>query len=365
MSAHDLPRNQIIVGDVRTRLAELPDAAVDSVITSPPYWALRDYGHEDQIGSEANVETWATEIADICIELGRVLKPTGALWLNLGDSYARHPNDGARKKCLLLGPQRVALRLTRAGWLLRNQVVWAKKNPLPSSVGDRLTTTHEFMYFFTQQPSYYFDLDAIREPTTGTPTNRRRRVAAAYPPREAVPSLGAGTSPRIDLNQGLAALKAIGRDSHPLGRNPGDVWSLATARYRGAHFATFPVELVRRPLLSTCPERACSVCGEPWRRAKQLIDGRMLSTGPLKAACRHTSWRPGMVLDPFLGSGTTAIAAETYGRDWLGVEINPDYAALAQARLAGWRSKQEKPARTARRWSAAASVIPHGDGQPQ
>lgn len=331
------PRNEILIGDVRTRLAELPDAAVDCIITSPQYWALRDYGHDGQIGAEADVEAWAAEIAGVCDELKRVLTPTGALWLNLGDSYSRHPDNGTKRKSLLLGPHRVALRLVQSGWLLRNVVVWAKTNPMPSSITDRLSTTHEFVYFFTRQANYHFDLDAIREPTS---TNHRigRSARTSYPPREAVPSLGGGTSPRVDLNQGLAGMKAAGRESHPLGKNPGDVWPMATASYRGAHFATFPLGLVRRPLLATCPERVCTQCGTPWQRAPQMISGRKLATGPLRAACDHTDWRPGLVLDPFCGSGTVAIAAETYGRDWLGIELNPEYAALARARLAEWRA---------------------------
>jgi site-specific DNA-methyltransferase (adenine-specific) len=340
-SSPDLPLKQILIGDVRARLAELPDAAVDTIITSPPYWAQRDYGHDGQIGAEATVDAWAATIADICNQLGRVLTPTGSLWLNLGDSYSRHPREGAKKKSLLLGPQRVAVRLTRAGWLLRNQVVWSKTNPMPSSVTDRLTTTHEFVYFFTKQARYHFDLDAIREPARTSP-HSGRSARASYPPRDAVPALGGGVSPRIDLNHGLATLKAAGRESHPLGKNPGDVWSMATARYSGAHFAAFPIDLVRRPLLSTCPERVCTSCGTPWQRATQLVDGRPLALGPLRASCKHHRWRRGIVLDPFIGSGSVAVAAETYGRDWLGIELNPTYAELAEQRIAGWRTQNQK-----------------------
>jgi hypothetical protein len=202
-----------------------------------------------------------------------------------------------------------------------------------------LSTTHEFVYLFTKQPHYYFDLDAIREPAS-TPTHGSRSSRADYPPRRAVPSLGGGHSPRVDLNHGLATMKAAGRESHPLGKNPGDVWSLATASYRGAHFATFPPELVRRPLLASCPERICAVCGVPWRRANQVIDGRALATGPLRPACRcHADWRPGVVLDPFMGAGTVAITAEQHGRDWVGIELNPAYAALAEQRIASARAE--------------------------
>jgi DNA modification methylase len=350
MSQPNLPRNQILIGDVRTRLSELPNASVHTIITSPPYWAVRDYGHQDQIGAEATVDEWVDNLTAICTELKRVLRPDGALFLNLGDGYSRHPREGAAKKSLLLGPERLALRLTKAGWLLRNKVVWAKRNPMPSSVTDRLSTTHEFVYFFTRTNNYYFDLDAIREPTASAalrPARKPRRSRAAhYPPRAAVLSLHGGRTPRVDLNQGLADLKAAGRDSHPLGKNPGDVWTIATASYRGAHFATFPLELVRRPLLATCPERVCTGCGQPWHRASQVIDGRALATGPLRPVCRcRTNWRPGVVLDPFMGSGTVALAAENHQRDWVGIELNPAYAALAEQRLAAWWARQPPDAR--------------------
>jgi DNA modification methylase len=332
------PRGHILVGDARERLAELPDASVDCVITSPPYFALRDYGHDDQIGAEAHVERWVDDLVEVCNELRRVLVPHGSLWLDLGDGFARHPREGAKKKSLLLGPERVALRLTDGGWLLRNKVIWAKTNPMPASVTDRLSCTHEVIYFLTKQPRYYFDLHAIREPAS-TPASRGRPARSTYPPPSAVPFVG--RVPRVDLNHGLDALKAVGRQSHPLGKNPGDVWSIATASYRGAHFASFPVELVRRPLLATCPEQACTSCGQPWRRAVQAINGRKLATGSLRAGCNcRAPSRPGIVLDAFLGAGTTALAAEQHGRDWIGIELNPDYAALAEKRLADWRHRQ-------------------------
>lgn len=338
----DVPLGSILIGDVRDQLKELPDAAVDTIITSPPYWALRDYGHNHQIGAEITVEAWAEQIAGVAAELSRVLTPTGSLWLNLGDGYSRHVREGVAKKGLLLGPERVAAKLTHDGWLLRNKVIWSKANPMPFSGTDRLTTTHEYLYFFVRQPHYYFDLDPIREPASSAPQGRRTR-RASYPPREAVPTLGGGSSPRVDLNHGLAGMKTTGQESHPLGKNPGDVWIIPTASYHGAHFATFPVELVRRPLLATCPERICTECGLPWRRASQVIDGRPLATGPLRPVCEHADWRPGRVLDPFMGSGTVAIAAEQHGRDWIGIELNPVYAELSEKRVAEWREKTGAP----------------------
>lgn len=339
LHANDLPRNSILVGDVRKRLAELPDNSINCIITSPPYFALRDYGHPGQLGAEPTVNDWAKSVVEVADDLARVLRPDGALWLNLGDGYSRHSREGATRKSLLLGPERVALQLTRAGWLLRNVVIWAKRNPMPSSVRDRLTTTHETIYFLTRSGNYFFDLDAIRESGPGDSKQSPRTTSQGYPPRGAVPSLHHGTAPRVDLNQGLAAMKATGRDTHPLGKNPGDVVWLPTANYRGAHFATFPPELIRRPLLATCPERVCVRCGMPWQRAEQVVDERPLAIGSMQPTCTcHAEWQPGVVLDPFMGSGTVALAAKTYGRDWVGIELNPTYAALAEARIARHRT---------------------------
>lgn len=331
-----LPRRQIIIGDATKQLRLLPPESVDCVITSPPYFALRDYGQPGQLGAEASVQQWVSEVVGVAAELRRILKDSGALWLNIGDGYSRHRREGAPRKSLLLGPQRLALALQDDGWLIRNYVIWAKRNPMPHSVGDRLTCGHETVLLLTKGPRYYFDLDAIRIPASTPLHDARTATRTTYPPPHAVPYVRA--SPRVDLNRGLAGLKASGQESHPLGKNPGDVWSLSTAAYRGAHFAVFPAELVRRPLLATCPERLCVACGLAWRRSKQRLDGRLLPVGALRAACScRAAWQPGVVLDPFIGSGTVAVVAEHQQRDWLGIELNPAYAALAERRLAAAR----------------------------
>ncbi|MCA1674972.1 MAG: site-specific DNA-methyltransferase, partial [Actinobacteria bacterium] len=286
MSGPALPRRQVLIGDARKRLAELPDASVDCVITSPPYFGLRDYGVGGQLGTEAHIDDWVKGLVDVARQLARVLKPSGALWLNLGDGYSRHPREGGAKKSLLLGPERVALALTGEGWLLRNKVIWAKTNPMPCSVADRLSCGHEVIYLLTRSRRYYFDLHAIRVPAVTPPHSGRSSRASAYPPLEAVPRNC--HIPRVDLNRGLAALKAAGREHHPLGKNPGDVWLQASGHYRGAHFASFPLELIRRPLLATCPERVCAACGLPWQRSMQRLHGRRLATGaPRPACCCH------------------------------------------------------------------------------
>ncbi|MEY9861521.1 site-specific DNA-methyltransferase (adenine-specific) [Catenulispora sp. GAS73] len=338
---HAIPRNTILVGDVRTRLSELPDASVHCVITSPPYWGLRDYGHPGQIGAEPTVQAWAETISAVCDDIGRVLRPDGVLWLNLGDGYSRHIREGASKKCLLLGPERVALKMTQSGWLLRNKVIWAKRNAMPANVRDRLSTTHEYLYCFTRSPHYFYDLDVIREPAVTADKQQRAGSRPNYPPRSAVPSLGGGSTPRVDLNHGLSAMKARGVQSHPLGKNPGDVFNVSTASYHGAHFATFPVELVRRPLLASCPERACTNCGAPWLRAQHSMTGGQAIRGSLHPGCEcRASWQPGLALDPFIGAGTVAVAAERFGRDWVGIELNPKFAGMAEERIAEDRARR-------------------------
>jgi DNA modification methylase len=317
-------RNRLLIGDAVERLGALPDGSVDCVVTSPPYFGLRDYGVSGQLGQEAHVEAWVANLSMVCRELHRVLAAHGSLWLNLGDAYSTHPRYGAAAKSLLLGPERVAQALVSDGWLLRNKVVWAKSNPLPSPVRDRLTNSHEFVYFLTKQASYFFDLDAIREPLR----SQRLPSRGSRTPQAALGKLAGG-------RDGLVAMARAGRSGHPLGKNPGDVWSLGSASYRGAHFATFPPELIRRPILATCPPQVCTDCGQPWRRSTRRVviqDGQAESRPFVPCGCQAPT-RRGLVLDPFFGTGTVAAVARAHERDWLGIELNPDYKALAEARL--------------------------------
>jgi DNA modification methylase len=334
----ELPRNTILAGDVLDRLSELPDSSVDCVLTSPPYYQLRDYGVSGQLGLEATVEGWVANLRAVCRELARVLKPTGSVWLNLGDSFSRHTRYGAPPKGLLLAPERLLIALAADGWIVRNKVVWAKTNPMPTSVGDRLSLTYELVYFLVRSRRYFFDLDAIREPALG----KRPRTSRVVRPET-------WRGPLAATRGGLAQPRA----GHPVGKNPGDVWRIPTKGFAGAHFATFPPALLRRPILATCPERICTACGTPWHRQVTLRRIGATQPTPKERFVRtypkrwHTERQigdlipcgcgaptlSGVVLDPFFGAGTVAVVAREYGRDWLGIELKADYIELARIRL--------------------------------
>jgi DNA modification methylase len=340
MSAgNQAPRNVVLVGDSARRLADLPEANVDCVVTSPPYFNLRDYGKPGQIGLEAHVDGWVDALLPVMRGVARVLKPSGVLWLNLGDSYSRHDGYGAAPKSLLLAPERLLLALSNDGWIVRNRVAWVKPNSLPSSVQDRLTCSWEVIYMLTRSPRYHFDLDAIRIPHRTTLRGKSRRGLVGYPPATAAPPSWGG--PLAASHLGLDRLKAGGMVGHPLGKNPGDAWTIPVSNFRGEHFATFPEALVERPILATCPERTCKACGKPWRRERNRQ-----ALGALRPACRcKKGSRPGLVLDPFFGSGTVALVAERHGRDWLGIELNPAFARIAHQRIQDARTRRTSAAR--------------------
>jgi len=325
-----LPQRDIILGDALTVLRQLPTASVDVVLTSPAYFRLRNYQTDGQLGMEATISEWVDHLVAVCDELARVLKNSGSLWLNLGDSYSRHARFGALPKSLLLGPERLLIALADRGWIVRNKVVWRKPNPMPSSVRDRLNTTWEPMFLLVRSSRPFFDLDVIREPLL---TNRPPIKTSPVGLKFAGGKHPTWAGPLAGSNDGLLKARAEGRSGHPLGKNPGDAWTVATANFAGQHFATFPAALIERPLKATCPERVCVSCGSPWLRTDQR----------LRPDCRcKAAWRPGVVLDPFMGAGTTAIVAERLGRDWLGIELNPDYRDLALDRITTERAKRAK-----------------------
>jgi DNA modification methylase len=316
--------NRILLGDARQVLTRLPDASIDCVLTSPPYFRLRDYQHDGQLGLEEHVDLWVAHLRGIFGEVSRVLVPTGSLWLNLGDTYSTG-REGAPAKSLLAGPERLVLALVEDGWLLRNKIIWAKRNPMPSPIRDRLSCTWEVLYLLVRQRDYFFDLDAIRVPHATTKPTAKTARSWSVPPAWRVTATS---------HSGLDALNAAGRVGHPLGKNPGDVWRLSTASFRGAHHAVFPLSLADRPIKAGSPERRCTRCRSPWTRPTIRRLGHLAVRGELQAGCEcRAAWEPGVVLDPFIGSGTTAVAAEQHDRQWVGIELNPAFARLARARI--------------------------------
>jgi DNA modification methylase len=323
-----LPRNRILTGDARRVLEGLLAESVDTCITSPPYvGALRDYGRPGQLGQEQSVAEYVESLRATLRQVRRLLKPTGSLWLNLGDAYARHLRQGAPAKSLLLAPQRVALALAEDGWIIRNILVWHKTNPMPQSARDRLSPTHETIIFASKRQSYFFDLNAIRVP-------HRSIHRIGRPSPTSFGRLYQGN------NVGLGKLRAAGQVGNAHGKNPGDVWTMATAVDRLGHQATFPERLIERPILAACPERICVQCDGVWTRPTRIVRRRtdegliqVRKTGELRRCDCFAPSRPGVVLDPFFGTGTVGLVAARHRRDWLGIELNPAFSKLAKRRL--------------------------------
>lgn len=331
----------IHVGDCRTVLATLPDQSVRCCVTSPPYFGLRDYGVEGQIGLEATVEEYVAELVAVFREVRRVLADDGTLWLNLGDSYAGSPvgsfngggfkdtsakngtrdlsgvatsggvdkvkASGLKPKDLIGIPWRVAFALQADGWYLRQDIIWAKPNPMPESVTDRCTKAHEYLFLLSKQARYYFDAEAIAEPVAastverlGQPNLANQQGSDRVPgktngpmkavgPRFGGSKYGDSDDPRHATKSGNVYV-ATGK------RNKRSVWSVATQPFKGAHFATFPPALIAPCILAGSAE------GDT-------------------------------VLDPFTGAGTTGLVAARNGRNFVGIELNPEYAELARGRI--------------------------------
>jgi DNA modification methylase len=310
-------------GDCREVLPTLPDASVDCVVTSPPFWGLRDYGHPDQLGLEPTPEQYVANLVAVFREGRRVLKPSGTVWLNLGDSYAGSgpsgasyqsettkrraggdgidgafrvskrladrgltyaekkpvPPPGLKPKDLVGIPWRVAFALQADGWYLRSDIIWSKPNPMPESVTDRPTKAHEYVFLLTKSARYFFDQDAVRENGSGQSAGNRNYKYAGLAGHE--------------TKQGIVAVADVEWTS----RNLRSVWTIATRPYPGAHFAVFPPEL---------PER-CIKAGSP---------------------------EGGVVLDPFAGSGTVGLVANRLSRRAILIDLNADYITQQMRRNA-------------------------------
>lgn len=276
--------NQIFVGNSLLTLKRMPSSSVDCIVTSPPYFGQRDYGVKGQIGNEKAPLEYINNLVAIFSECRRVLKDTGSLWLNLGDKY--HNGN-------LLGmPWRVALALQDEGWILRNDIIWHKPNAMPHSAKNRLTTDHEYIFFFTKKnKDYFYDQDAIREEHVTFSENSKMKGGRNHFGKN-------GGTPEKGKNGGNSNLHDGRWDQafHPNGRNKRTVWNVTLSKFRGAHFAVFPEKLIEPCILAGCPKN-------------------------------------GLVLDPFFGAGTTGFVASKLSRKFVGLEINPEYAEIAKNRL--------------------------------
>jgi len=299
--------NKIYQGDTLQILKTWPDECVHCCVTSPPYWGLRDYGTEGQLGLEKTPEEYIAKLVEIFREVRRVLRSDGTLWLNMGDCYAgaggmgsfvdhkakkgmtkigqyvrNKPIVGLKPKDLIGMPWRIAFALQADGWWLRSDIIWAKPNPMPESVRDRPTKAHEYMFLLSKSKKYYYDQDAVREDYV-TPEDTKAKC-------------GFG-GPKCNTEE-LCHSNEPGKSWRPThsGRNLRDVWTIATQPFREAHFATFPEKLIEPCIKAGTSEK-------------------------------------GVVLDPFMGSGTTALVARKLGRNYIGIELNSDYIKIAEKRL--------------------------------
>jgi DNA modification methylase len=369
----------IIQGDAMS--LPLASNSVQCVVTSPPYWGLRDYGQVGQIGLEPTPEAYVAKIVAVFAEVWRVLRDDGTCWVNLGDSYNsstqfnQHSSligdaycegkrgdwpghkpylAGLKPKDLVGIPWRVAFALQAAGWYLRSDIIWSKPNPMPESVTDRPTKAHEYIFLLTKRERYYFDQDAVRE-TTGNEMSWDEYAERTAP---------GATWPSGGMMNYAGAHKHDGGHAHPNGRNIRTVWEIATQPYPDAHFATFPEEIAKRCILAGTSERgACVECGAPWERVtdKTLIsDGKSAKRGTLRDINDHRvefgqdhgsyevktlGWQPRCkhkevssvgcrVLDPFCGSGTVVQVAQDLGRISIGVDVKLEYIKMARRRSA-------------------------------
>jgi|MGYP000029555827 DNA modification methylase len=305
----------IFCGDALDVLRTLPDNFVHCCITSPPYYALRDYGVDGQIGREDTPAQYVARLTEVFSEVWRVLRPNGTLWLNIADTYCgtgskgdhldpKNPS-GRNGQCVSLAqrvenvkakdmigiPWMLAFALRDYGWYLRSDIIWQKANPMPESCKDRPSRCYEHIFLMAKSRKYYFNAEAIAEPVAESTPMRMRRKFGKNKYSAGIPG---------QTHQHLNDYRPNGyaEEDIPLLRNKRDVWQINSVPYKGAHFAAYPPKLVETCLLAGCPQ-------------------------------------DGIVLDPFLGSGTTAAVAKQMGRHYIGIELNPDYCALAEQRIGG------------------------------
>ena len=403
---------RVIEGDCREVMATLPERSVQTCVTSPPYFNLRDYQVPGQIGLETTVDEYVDALVQVFRGVWRVLRDDGTLWLNLGDSYAgswsgnsMRPNGGTQRpgkpgfnplderyaprsgytpeglkpKDLIGVPWRVAFALQADGWYLRSDIIWAKLNPMPESVRDRPTKSHEYLFLLAKQPRYYYDAEAIAEPVTASTVARLSQpTLETQAGSERVPGKTNGPMKAVPPRFGGAKYGDSGEEQHRTKsgnayalpnhgrRNARTVWTIATQPFSEAHFATFPPALVEPCIKAGTSERGCCpACGAPWVRVverQRTFDGRPFDGGAFNSSTPHrigpegvghyrfatetreAGWQPGCecsagdpipctVLDPFSGSGTTGVVARRLGRSYLGIELNREYIEMSRRRI--------------------------------
>ena len=311
-------RMRLINGDCIESMKSLPDCSVNCCVTSPPYFGLRDYGMDGQIGLEKTPDAFVAKMVEVFREVKRVLRDDGTLWLNFGDSYASGTkgSGGAGKSTLgpkrdlqnidfqkmqpvkldcglpdkqLIGiPWRVAFALQADGWYLRQDIIWHKPNPMPESVKDRCTKAHEYIFLLSKSPKYYFDAEAIKEPAKNDSGFAKQR-AKGQPQKHHKPG-------HVYLDKREECQYGLNSATNTETRNRRSVWTVTTKPYKGAHFATFPPDLIEPCILAGCPVG-------------------------------------GIVLDPFNGAGTTAIVSAKHNRNYIGTELNPEYVDISIERI--------------------------------
>ena len=376
----------ILLGDAATVLKDFNDESIDCVVTSPPYWALRDYKTEGQLGLETTFQEYINKLLAVFDQIKRVLKKEGTCWVVLGDTYMPHNGtrgnithaaaDSLRKdydniqlapmhkkrldvtaKSLCMIPERFAIGMIDRGWILRNDIIWHKPNCMPSSATDRFTVDYEHIFFFVKSQRYYFKTQY--EPFSPKESGWRKN------------DIGFGGSKAEGYGNATYSGNKFTQEGKE-GRIKRAVWQITTQPYPDAHFAVFPEELIRTPIIAGCPEQICLKCNKavtteydidrvftrPGNESKyyeseikeQIVGGATKSfrgrpeitrTNPQIKKCDcNAGFKAGTVLDPFSGSGTTLLAAHKLLRNWIGIEINPDYVALAKKRLTPYIKQQ-------------------------
>jgi len=359
--------NKIICGDSLSVLKQMPNDSVDCVISSPAYWQLRNYQWDGQWGLEPTYQEYLENLWSEMDEVYRILKPTGTAWINLGDTYGsfrgssfdrkkglhdvpRHrmdkrPDKGSTEKCLLLIPHRFAIGCIDRGWIVRNDVIWAKKNSMPESVTDRFSKKHEYFFFMVKQQKYYFDLNGIKGKTTTKDNSIRNRDITKL-----------NNTPGRDK---MGGLKENNYDT----KNPGDVsdfWDINTKGSSEKHYASFNFELIEKPIISGCPEFVCKKCGKPReeiikssgtgisyskksnysrqipdtsvRHSKEKLSAKKEILGLTDCGC-NAGFEGGIVLDPFCGISTTLVRALQLGRRVIGIDGSKEYCEISRKKI--------------------------------